>query len=132
MAVDSWNLQTLTWLKFVCYERLAKFKTLGVFALSFIWHGIEARFAMCFAIAALGLYAGRIVLVVFILFFDVYTSSQIVFQQIRRNIRPVFQKNKISMILYDIITCLCTVIYAAFYGSNFYLPNMQTCLMLNK
>jgi hypothetical protein len=59
MILDSWNMQTQRWLKFVCFERLAKFKTFGVFILTILWHGLETRFLFSFISTAINVFANR-------------------------------------------------------------------------
>jgi hypothetical protein len=59
MYIDSWNIQTQTWLKFVCYERVSKFKSLSVFVLTIIWHGLEAKFIFSFVTLGILVAAGR-------------------------------------------------------------------------
>jgi hypothetical protein len=66
MIIDSWNIQTQAWFKFVCFERLQRFNTLAVIALSMIWHGFEARFFFAFAFMAIVVQAGRNVRFIFI------------------------------------------------------------------
>ena len=59
MYIDSWNIQTAAWLRFVCYDRMPKFKTLSVFILTIIWHGFEARFFFSFGTLGILVFAGR-------------------------------------------------------------------------
>jgi hypothetical protein len=61
MVISAWNIHTQTWFKYVCFERLPKLKTLGVFALTIFWHGFEANHYISFTTGALFVFAGRIV-----------------------------------------------------------------------
>jgi hypothetical protein len=48
MFFDAWNIQTQVWLKRICYDRLPKYKTLGVFTLSVMWHGFYPGYYFTF------------------------------------------------------------------------------------
>lgn len=85
---DNWNIQTQLWLRRIAYDRLPTGKTLGVFVLSAFWHGFYPGYYMTFVLAAFYVYAGR---------------------GIRRKIRPHFQKNKFTIILYACITWVGTL-----------------------
>jgi lysophospholipid acyltransferase 1/2 len=87
--VDKWNILTTIWLRRIAYDRLPSGKTLGVFVLSAFWHGWYPGFYLSFVSGALLVYSGR---------------------GIRRKIRPLFQKNKFTIILYAILTWLATMI----------------------
>lgn len=85
---DNWNIGTQLWLRRIAYDRLSTGKTLGVFVLSAFWHGFYPGYYMTFILAAFMVYAGR---------------------GIRRKIRPYFQANQITKIMYAIITWICTL-----------------------
>jgi len=87
VTLDVWNIQTALWLRRICYNRLKKGRTLGVFVLSALWHGFYPGYYVCFILAAIETYAGR---------------------GIRRTIRPHFQKNEITKFIYAIITWIGT------------------------
>ncbi len=59
MVLDSWNIQTQIWLKRVCFTRLPTMKTIGVFALSAVWHGFYPGYYFTFISGAVFVYAGR-------------------------------------------------------------------------
>ena len=61
MVMDYWNINTQLWLKRICYTRLPKMKTLGVFILSAAWHGFYPGLYFTFISAAVCVYAGRVV-----------------------------------------------------------------------
>ncbi|CAF3143433.1 unnamed protein product [Rotaria socialis] len=81
--LDLWNMQTVLWLRRICYDRMTKGRTLSVFVLSALWHGFYPGYYVCFVLAAFETYAGR---------------------GIRRTIRPYFQKNQVLKIVYACIT----------------------------
>ncbi|CAF0779940.1 unnamed protein product [Rotaria sordida] len=89
VVLDLWNMQTVLWLRRICYDRLGNWRTIGVFVLSAIWHGFYPGYYACFVLAAFETYAGR---------------------GIRRQIRPYFQKNEILKIIYACITWIGTQI----------------------
>ncbi|CAF0995792.1 unnamed protein product [Adineta ricciae] len=89
VVIDVWNMQTALWLRRVCYDRLHKGRTLGVFVLSALWHGFYPGYYVCFILAAFHTYAGR---------------------GIRRQIRPYFQKNQVTIYLYECLTWFGTQI----------------------
>jgi hypothetical protein len=58
-AISLWNIQTVEWLKYICFERMRKFQTLSVFLISTLWHGYDARYFFTYSIQLMGVYAGR-------------------------------------------------------------------------
>jgi len=91
--IDNWNIQTQLWLRRMAYERLPTGKTLGVFVLSAFWHGFYPGFYFTFITFALLVYAGR---------------------GIRRNIRPYFQKSKLLINTYGVLTWFGTFLTMSF------------------
>jgi len=85
---DKWNIQTQIWLRRIAYDRLPSGKTLGVFVLSALWHGFYIGYYLTFVLAAFMVYAGR---------------------GIRRKIRPLFQMNKSTQMLYSVLTWVGTL-----------------------
>ncbi|KAK7480112.1 hypothetical protein BaRGS_00028672 [Batillaria attramentaria] len=85
--IDGWNKKTLVWLRRVVYDRAPKYQTLAVFAVSAFWHGFYPGYYLTFGTAALFTIAAR---------------------QVRRNVRPYFQKSRNMRLLYDAITFMFT------------------------
>ena len=59
--IDSWNKQTLVWLRKVVYDRAPAQRTMVVFAISAFWHGFYPGYYFTFATAALFTMAARLV-----------------------------------------------------------------------
>ncbi|CAF1240552.1 unnamed protein product [Rotaria magnacalcarata] len=104
VTIDVWNMQTALWLRRVCYDRIHKGRTLGVFVLSALWHGFYPGYYVCFILGAFETYAGR---------------------GIRRQIRPYFQKNQATKSIYACITWLGTQIALNFAVTPFVLMEIQ-------
>lgn len=95
MVLDNWNMQTQTWLKYVCYDR-----TNSVYitmALSAFWHGLYPGYYLTF------------------LFGAVITNAS---RKVRSNIRPLFVKEgsgpTVLTRLYDVLTWATTMLYLDF------------------
>ncbi|CAF0959983.1 unnamed protein product [Adineta ricciae] len=104
VVLDVWNMQTALWLRRICYDRIAKGRTLGVFVLSALWHGFYPGYYVCFILAAFETYAGR---------------------GIRRQIRPYFQVNAITKAIYACITWFGTQVGLNFAVTPFVLMEVQ-------
>ncbi|CAF0827506.1 unnamed protein product [Didymodactylos carnosus] len=107
VTFDVWNMQTALWLRRICYDRLKKGRTLFVFILSAFWHGFYPGYYFTFVLAALGTYAGR---------------------GIRREIRPYFQKDPVTKVIYSILTWIGTHILQEFIVIPFVLLEVQKCV----
>lgn len=83
--LDNWNKKTMSWLRYVVYERSGS--TLAVFILSAFWHGFYGGYYLAFLGAGFFIHASRLV---------------------RRNVRPLFQTTKGKIFLYDAITFVGT------------------------
>ncbi|KAK3087520.1 hypothetical protein FSP39_006924 [Pinctada imbricata] len=81
--IDSWNIQTLIWLRRIVYDRVPKYSTLAVFMCSAFWHGFYPGYYFTFCGAALATVAARLM---------------------RRNVRPLFQGSGQSKHFYDAVT----------------------------
>ncbi|CAF0960371.1 unnamed protein product [Adineta steineri] len=104
VVIDMWNIQTALWLRRVCYDRLKNGRTLGVFVLSALWHGFYPGYYVCFILAAFHTYAGR---------------------GIRRQIRPYFQKNEVTKIIYACLTWFGTQMALSFAVTPFVLMEIR-------
>ncbi len=128
MIMDSWNKQTQAWLKFICYDRLRSFKTLGVFILSIMWHGLEAPYICSFSSAALCVAAGRSVSCFWWPFCSWMVDFYFLLLKLRSTIRPLFQSNRISILFYDILSCICAKISNDFVLTAFCMPDLKKCI----
>ncbi|XP_043305885.1 lysophospholipid acyltransferase 1 isoform X4 [Cervus canadensis] len=63
MYVENWNIQTATWLKRVCYERVPWYPTVLTFILSALWHGVYPGYYFTFLTGILVTLAARTVYV---------------------------------------------------------------------
>jgi lysophospholipid acyltransferase 1/2 len=86
--IDNWNIQSSIWLRRLAYVRLPRFKTLGVFLLSALWHGLFPGYYLTFVFLGFIVLSGR---------------------KIRHNIRPIFQRNSLTKAVYSIISWLFTM-----------------------
>ena len=60
-VLQGWNVGTGQWLRLVAYERAARHRTVAVYALSALWHGLDPCYFMTFGVGALCTEAGRAV-----------------------------------------------------------------------
>nr|XP_021521040.1 lysophospholipid acyltransferase 1 [Aotus nancymaae] len=61
MYLENWNIQTATWLKCVCYERVPWYPTVLTFILSALWHGVYPGYYFTFLTGILVTLAARAV-----------------------------------------------------------------------
>ncbi|TKC37283.1 hypothetical protein EI555_010943 [Monodon monoceros] len=61
MYLENWNIQTATWLKRVCYERVPWHPTVLTFILSALWHGVYPGYYFTFLTGILVTLAARTV-----------------------------------------------------------------------
>ncbi|XP_021792721.2 lysophospholipid acyltransferase 1 isoform X4 [Papio anubis] len=61
MYLENWNIQTATWLKRVCYERVPWYPTVLTFILSALWHGVYPGYYFTFLTGILVTLAARAV-----------------------------------------------------------------------
>ncbi|KAG9479186.1 hypothetical protein GDO78_012718 [Eleutherodactylus coqui] len=59
MYIDNWNIQTVAWLKRVCYDRAPKYRTGLTFLLSAVWHGVYPGYYFTFLTAIPVMWAAR-------------------------------------------------------------------------
>ncbi len=134
MVIDSWNMRTIFWYKYICYERLPKFQTLGVLILTVIWHGSEPRHLFAFIITGnVAIVAARNVSIIFC--WQILPNSTRPFSslpKVRRNVRPFFIQNPVLHGLYDCITWISAIVFLAFFGTSFKLPDSASCLKLSR
>ncbi len=111
IAGDNWNIQTTKWLRRICYDRLPRYNTLGVFILNAVWHGVHPGFQFTFISTALCVHAGR---------------------KIRQLVRPLFQTNAKTRFLYDVVTVIGTQLGIAYCFVSFTMTNLNDCLQFYK
>lgn len=88
-VLDNWNIQTSTWLRYVCYERTNN-SVNKTMLLSALWHGLYPGYFLTFLTGTLQTEAAR-------------TG--------RRVIRPIFHSaGKLGMHVYDVLTWVVTAI----------------------
>ena len=59
-AINSWNLQTIVWLRLVAFERVPKtYRNIAAFSLSIVWHGVLPGYWLAFGIFHLALNASK-------------------------------------------------------------------------
>lgn len=108
--IDSWNIQTLIWLRRTVYDRTPKaYNTLCVFVVSAWWHGFYPGYYLTFITTAFVLLATR---------------------QVRRNIRPYFQKTDQLKFVYDCITFSATRMANVYLASAFCLLSLTASIKL--
>ncbi|XP_052763767.1 lysophospholipid acyltransferase 2-like isoform X2 [Mya arenaria] len=91
--VDNWNIQTATWLRHVCYDRIPVQKRFFTFFLSALWHGCYAGYYFTFVSAV--------------------PLSEVA-RKVRRKIRPYFQTSEGRKMAYNILTWFSTHIVISY------------------
>nr|XP_033790456.1 lysophospholipid acyltransferase 1 isoform X2 [Geotrypetes seraphini]XP_033790457.1 lysophospholipid acyltransferase 1 isoform X2 [Geotrypetes seraphini] len=87
MYIDNWNIQTVTWLRRICYDRVPWYPTVMTFLLSALWHGVYPGYYFTFITAIPVTLAAR---------------------AIRNNFRHYFLSSRTHKLLYDIFTWVAT------------------------
>ncbi|XP_063055797.1 lysophospholipid acyltransferase 1 [Engraulis encrasicolus] len=85
--IDNWNIQTGIWLKFVCYDRVSRYRTALTFVLSALWHGVYPGYYFTFLTAIPITMAAR---------------------AMRTNIRHHFLSSSALKFSYDVVTWAAT------------------------
>ncbi|XP_021379722.1 lysophospholipid acyltransferase 1-like isoform X2 [Mizuhopecten yessoensis] len=108
--IDSWNLNTVVWLRRVIYERAPpSVKTMAVFACSSVWHGLYPGYYVTFVSTALAVMAAR---------------------KMRRNVRHHFQTSEAKRIFYDSVTFIATRLAGGYLMSPFCLLEFTASIKL--
>lgn len=106
ILLDNWNKTTQSWLKRCAYDRTpSNIRTVATYVLSALWHGFYPGYYLCFLTGALVTMAAR---------------------EGRRRIRPLFQSNATSILIYDIITFIFTRVYLAYTVAPFVLLSLES------
>jgi len=113
-TLDAWNSSTVTWLRYVAYERLPKsLKVYGVYALSAVWHGFYPGYYFTFLSGAVMTEAAR---------------------TFRRTVRPrvlaLASSSPLALPAYHVLTWAVTRLQLAYGVSSFVLLHFHTSLQL--
>uniref|UniRef100_A0A4W3HMV3 Membrane bound O-acyltransferase domain containing 1 n=1 Tax=Callorhinchus milii TaxID=7868 RepID=A0A4W3HMV3_CALMI len=100
MCLDNWNIQTLFWLKSICYDRLSNYRIPLTLMLSAVWHGVYPGYYFTFITAIPVTMAARTV---------------------RRNFRHYFLSSKTKKVAYDIATWATTQLVISYTAAPFLL-----------
>ncbi|XP_060066844.1 lysophospholipid acyltransferase 1-like [Ylistrum balloti] len=108
MFLDNWNIQTVSWFRYICYTRIPFQRTLFTFILSALWHGCFPGYYFTFISGAFMIQASRMV---------------------RRKVRPFFLRSTSLKMFYDFITFLMTHIAITYTGVAFNLLYFKPSMM---
>ncbi|XP_070312301.1 lysophospholipid acyltransferase 1 isoform X1 [Odocoileus virginianus] len=111
MYVENWNIQTATWLKRVCYERVPWYPTVLTFILSALWHGVYPGYYFTFLTGILVTLAARTV---------------------RKNYRHYFLSSKALKVAYDIVTWAATQLAVSYTVAPFVMLAVEPTISLYK
>ncbi|XP_036111947.1 lysophospholipid acyltransferase 1 isoform X1 [Molossus molossus] len=111
MYLGNWNIQTATWLKRVCYERVPWYPTVLTFILSALWHGVYPGYYFTFLTGILVTVAARTV---------------------RNNCRHYFLSSKALKAVYDAVTWAVTQLAVSYTVAPFLLLAVEPAVSLYK
>nr|XP_015090071.1 lysophospholipid acyltransferase 1 [Vicugna pacos] len=111
MYVDNWNIQTASWLKRVCYERVPRYPTVLTFILSALWHGVYPGYYFTFLTGILVTLAAR---------------------TMRNNYRHYFLSSKALKAVYDTGTWAATQLAISYTVAPFVLLAVEPTISLYK
>ncbi|XP_032505408.1 lysophospholipid acyltransferase 1 isoform X2 [Phocoena sinus] len=111
MYLENWNIQTATWLKRVCYERVPWHPTVLTFILSALWHGVYPGYYFTFLTGILVTLAARTV---------------------RNNYRHYFLSSKALKVVYDIVTWAATQLAVSYTVAPFVMLAVEPTISLYK
>ncbi|XP_058931557.1 lysophospholipid acyltransferase 1 isoform X3 [Kogia breviceps] len=111
MYLENWNIQTATWLKRVCYERVPWHPTVLTFILSALWHGVYPGYYFTFLTGILVTLAARTV---------------------RNNYRHYFLSSKALKVVYDIVTWAVTQLAVSYTVAPFVMLAVEPTISLYK
>ncbi|MBV96060.1 Lysophospholipid acyltransferase 1, partial [Eschrichtius robustus] len=109
MYLENWNIQTATWLKRVCYERVPWYPTVLTFILSALWHGVYPGYYFTFLTGILVTLAARTV---------------------RNNYRHYFLSSKALKVFYDIVTWAVTQLAVSYTVAPFVMLAVEPTISL--
>ncbi|XP_015442774.1 lysophospholipid acyltransferase 1 isoform X3 [Pteropus alecto] len=111
MYLENWNIQTATWLKRVCYERVPWYPTVLTFILSALWHGVYPGYYFTFLTGTLVTLAARTV---------------------RNNYRHYFLSSKALKFVYDLVTWAVTQLAVSYTVAPFVMLAVEPTISLYK
>eukprot|EP00069_Balaena_mysticetus_P020244 bmy_12645T0 len=111
MYLENWNIQTATWLKRVCYERVPWYPTVLTFILSALWHGVYPGYYFTFLTGILVTLAARTV---------------------RNNYRHYFLSSKALKVFYDVVTWAVTQLAVSYTVAPFVMLAVEPTISLYK
>ncbi|XP_045440278.1 lysophospholipid acyltransferase 1 isoform X9 [Pipistrellus kuhlii] len=111
MYLGNWNIQTATWLKRVCYERVPWYPTVFTFILSALWHGVYPGYYFTFLTGILVTVAARTV---------------------RNNCRHYFLSSKALKVAYDVATWAATQLAVSYTVAPFVMLAVEPTINLYK
>ncbi|XP_042534457.1 lysophospholipid acyltransferase 1 [Dipodomys spectabilis] len=111
MYLENWNIQTSTWLKCVCYERVPWYPTVLTFVLSALWHGVYPGYYFTFLTGVPVTLAARV---------------------IRTNYRHYFLSSKPLKIIYDVVTWAVTQLAVSYTAAPFVMLAVEPTISLYK
>ncbi|XP_045862629.1 lysophospholipid acyltransferase 1 isoform X1 [Meles meles] len=111
MYLENWNIQTATWLKRVCYERVPWYPTVLTFILSALWHGVYPGYYFTFLTGILVTVAARTV---------------------RNNFRHYFRSSKTLQVAYDVVTWAVTQLAVSYTVAPFVMLAVEPTISLYK
>ncbi|XP_073081124.1 lysophospholipid acyltransferase 1 isoform X4 [Manis javanica] len=111
MYLENWNIQTATWLKRVCYERVPRYPTVLTFVLSALWHGVYPGYYFTFLTGTLITVAARTV---------------------RNHCRHYFLSSKALKAAYDVATWAATQLAVSYTVAPFVMLAVEPTISLYK
>ncbi|EDL98378.1 rCG43955, isoform CRA_c [Rattus norvegicus] len=111
MYLENWNIQTSTWLKCVCYERVPWYPTVLTFLLSALWHGVYPGYYFTFLTGVPVTLAARAV---------------------RNNYRHHFLASKARKVAYDVVTWAVTQLAVSYTAAPFVMLAVEPTISLYK
>ncbi|KAL6082262.1 hypothetical protein STEG23_013099, partial [Scotinomys teguina] len=111
MYLENWNIQTSTWLKCVCYERVPWYPTALTFILSALWHGVYPGYYFTFLTGVPVTLAARAV---------------------RNNYRHHFLSSKARKVAYDVVTWAATQLAVSYTAAPFVMLAVEPTISLYK
>uniref|UniRef100_A0A673TK34 Membrane bound O-acyltransferase domain containing 1 n=1 Tax=Suricata suricatta TaxID=37032 RepID=A0A673TK34_SURSU len=111
MYLENWNIQTATWLKRVCYERVPWYPTVLTFILSALWHGVYPGYYFTFLTGILVTVAAR---------------------TMRNNYRRYFLSSRALKVAYDVVTWAVTQLAVSYTVAPFVMLAIEPTISLYK
>ncbi|XP_032817417.1 membrane-bound glycerophospholipid O-acyltransferase 1-like isoform X1 [Petromyzon marinus] len=107
MFLDNWNMMTVRWLKYVCYDRVKTYPTVATFVLSAAWHGVYPGYYFTFLTGIIMSLSAR---------------------AMRNNFRHYFLGSKTVKVAYDVVTWAATQLSICYTVAPFVMYGMKPAL----